>query len=69
MLNETDCPLQPVYEAVCHLCEDLIAYPDIIKYKVAKELFLDKASELGVTVTVSHNKNLMQKLSTKFSGC
>ena len=64
--NETDCPLQPVYEAVYCLCEDLIACPDIIEYKAVKELFLNKASELGVTVTESHKKNLMRKLSTKF---
>jgi len=64
--NETDCPLQPVYEAVYCLCEDLIAYPDIIEYKVVKELFLNKASELGATVSESHKKNLMRKLSTKF---
>ena len=50
--NETDCPLQYVYEAVYRLCEDLIAlpHPDIIKHKVVKELSLNKASELGVTV-------------------
>ena len=64
--NETDCPLQPVYEAVYRLCEDLIAYPDIIEYKVVKELFLNKASELGVTDSESRKKNLMRKLSTKF---
>ena len=28
--NETDCPLRPVYVAVYRLCEDLIAYPDIM---------------------------------------
>ena len=112
--NETDCPLQPVFEAVYHLCQDLIAYPvadlgegpglplvlgkneemtegrkasrastdqnqallslvwihhcypDIIQCKVVKELFLNKASELGVTVSESHKKNLVRKLSTKF---
>ena len=42
--DETDCPLQPVYEAVYCLCEDLIAHPE--EYKVAKELFLNKASDL-----------------------
>ena len=60
--DETDCPLQPVYEAVYCLCEDLIAYPKVIEYKVAKELFLNKASELGATVPESHKKNLMRKL-------
>ena len=34
------------YEAVYCLCEDLIAYPNIIEYEVVKELFLNKASEL-----------------------
>jgi len=48
------------------MCEDLIAYPDIIEYKVVKELFLNKASEPGATVSESHKKNLIQKLSTKF---
>ena len=42
--NEIDCPLQPVYEAVYCLCQDLIAYPGIIEYKVVKELFLNEAS-------------------------
>ena len=56
--NETDCPLQPAYEAVYCLCEDSIANPDIIEYKVVKELFLNKASKL-VTVSESHKKNLM----------
>ena len=64
--DETDCPLQPVYEAVYCLCEDLIAYPKVIEYKVAKELFLNKASELGATVPESHKKNLMRKLSNMF---
>ena len=64
-LKETDCPLQPAYEAVYRLCENVIANPDIIEYKVVKELFLNKASEL-VTVSESHKENLMRKLSTKF---
>ena len=63
--NETDCPLQHAYEAVYRLCENFIANPDIIEYKVVKELFLNKASEL-VTVSESHKKNLMRTLSTKF---
>ena len=46
--NETDCSLQPVY--VYRLCQDLIAYPDIIEYKVVKELFSNKASELEAAV-------------------
>ena len=49
--DETDCPLQPVYEVVYCLCEDLIAYPEVIDYKVAKELFLNKASELALKKT------------------
>ena len=48
------------------LSEDLIAYPDIIEYKVVKELFLNKGSELGVVVSESRKKNLMRKLSNKF---
>ena len=48
------------------LCEDLIAYPDIIEYKVVKERFLNKASELGETVSESHKKKIMRKLWTKF---
>jgi len=64
--NETDGPLQPVYEAVYSLCEDLIAYPEKIEYKVVKELFLNKASEVGATVSESHKKNLMRKLSNMF---
>jgi len=60
------CPWQPVYEAVYCLCKELIAYPDIIKYKAVKDLFLNKASELGESVSESHKKNLMQKLSAKF---
>ena len=64
--NEKECPLQPVYEAVYSLCEDLIASPKVIEYRVAKELFLNKASELGITVTESDKKNLMRKLSNLF---
>ena len=61
--NETDCPLEP---AVYRLCEDLIANPDIIEYKVVKELFLNRASEL-ITVSETHKKNLMRKLSNQVS--
>ena len=57
---------QPIYEAVCCLCEDLIAYPDIIECKVVKQLFLNKASELEAAFSESHKENLMQKLSFKF---
>ena len=64
--NETDCLLQPVYEAVYCLCEDLIANPEIIEYIGVKDLFVSKASELGATVSESHKKNLMQKLSNMF---
>ena len=64
--NETDWALQPVYEAVYCLFEDLIAYPEIIAYKVLKELYLNKASELGATASESHKKNLMRKLSNMF---
>lgn len=64
--NNVECPLQPVYEAVYGLCKDLIANPEIIEYKVVKELFLNKASELGATVSESHKKNLMRKLSNMF---
>ena len=52
-LNETHCPLQTVFEAVYCFCEDSIAYPNVIKYKVVEELFLNKASELGETVSES----------------
>ena len=64
--NETDNPLQPVYDAVNCLCEDLIANLEIIEYKVVKELFLNKARELGVTVSESDKKNLMRKVSNMF---
>ena len=64
--NEADDPLQPVYEAVYSFCEDLIAYPEIIEFKVVKELFLNKASELGATVSESHKKNLMRNLTNIF---
>ena len=56
-------PLQPVYEAVYSLCEDMVAYPEIIEYKLVKVLFLNKVSVLGATVLESHKSNLMQKLS------
>ena len=48
------------------LCEDMIANPEIIEYKVVKELFLNKARELGVTVPESDKKNLMRKVSNMF---
>ena len=64
--SETTCPLQPVYESVYHFCKDLIDNPEIIEYKVVKELFLNKASELKVTVPESHSKNLLRKLSNLF---
>ena len=47
--NKIDYPLQPVYEAVYCLCEDMIAYPEIIEYKAVKVLLLNQASELGAT--------------------
>ena len=56
-------PLKPVYEAAYCLCEDVIAYPEIIECKVEKGLFVNKASVLGVTVSEPHKKNLIQKLS------
>ena len=55
-----------MYDAVNCLCEDLIANPEIIEYKVVKELFLNKARELGVTVPESDKKNLMRKVSNMF---
>ena len=48
------------------LCEDLIANPEIIEYKVVKELFLNNARELGVTVSESDKKNLMREVSNMF---
>lgn len=66
MSNDTDCRLQPVYDAVYIFCEDLIVPPEIIEYKIAKELFLNKASELGVNVSESYKKNLMRELSNMF---
>jgi len=65
-LNETHCALQTVFEAVYCFCEDSTAYPDVIECKVVEELFLNKASELGTTVSESHKKNLTRKLSAKF---
>ena len=65
-LNKTHCPLQTVFEAVYRFCEDSIAYPNVITYKVVEELFLNKASELGETVSESHKKKIMRKLWTKF---
>ena len=55
-----------MYEAVSCLCEDLIANPEIIEYKVVKELFLNKARKLRVTVSESDKKNLMPKVSNMF---
>lgn len=40
--------------------------PKIVEYKDVKKLFLNKATELGVTVSKSNKKNLMQKVSTMF---
>ena len=38
----------------------------MVEYKVVKELFLNKARELGVTVSESDKKNLMRKVSNMF---
>ena len=35
------------------LCEDIIAYPEIMEYKVVKVLFLNKTSELGAAASES----------------
>ena len=40
--------------------------PEIVKYKDVKKLFLNKARELGVTVSKSDKKNLMPKVSNMF---
>jgi hypothetical protein len=64
--SKATCPLQPVYEVVYRFCEDLIADPKIIEFKIVKELFLNKACELKVTVPESHAKNLLRKLSNLF---
>ena len=40
--------------------------PEMVEYKVVKELFLNKARELGVTVSESDKKNLMRKVSNMF---
>lgn len=40
--------------------------PKIVEYKDVKKLFLNKARELGVTVSKSDKKNLMRKVSTMF---
>ena len=55
-----------MYEAVSCLCDDLKANPEIIEYKVVKELFLNKARKLGVPVSESDKKNLMPKVSNMF---
>ena len=34
------------------VCEDTIAYPERIEYKVVKVLFLNKASELGASLSL-----------------
>jgi len=44
----------------------LIAYPELIAYKVVKELFLNKASEIRATVSESHKKNPTRKLPNMF---
>ena len=38
--------------------------PKMVEYKDVKKLFLNKATELGVTVSKSNKKNLMRKVST-----
>ena len=40
--------------------------PKIVEYKDVKKLFLNKARELGVTVSKSDKKNLMPKVSNMF---
>ena len=40
--------------------------PEIVEYKDVKKLFLNKARELGVTVSKSDKKNLMRKVSNMF---
>ena len=40
--------------------------PKIVEYKDVKKLFLNKATELGVTVSKSNKKNLKRKVSTMF---
>lgn len=40
--------------------------PELVEYKDVKKLFLNKARELGVTVSKSDKKNLMRKVSNMF---
>lgn len=40
--------------------------PELVEYKDVKKLFLNKARELGVTVSKSDKKNLMRKVSSMF---
>ena len=40
--------------------------PELVEYKDVKKLFLNKARELGVTISKSDKKNLMRKVSSMF---
>lgn len=68
LTNDTDFVVQSVYDAVFSFCENLIECPEIVEFKVIRDLFSEKASELGLGVDIqeSHKKNLIRKLSNMF---
>ena len=58
--------LQPVYNTVYNFCEDLIANPRAVEFRVIKEVFINKANELGVNIPESDKKNLIRKITNMF---
>ena len=51
-VTESRCPeLQLVYSEVYNFCEDLIANPRVVEFRVIKEVFINKASEHGANIS------------------
>ena len=58
--------LQLVYSEVYSFCEDLIANPRVVEFRVIKEAFINKASEHGVNIPESDKKTLSRKVKNMF---
>ena len=57
---------QLVYSEVYNFCEDLIANPRVVEFRVIKEAFFYKVSERGVDIPELDKKNLTRKIKNKF---
>ena len=66
-VTESRCPeMQLVYSEVYNFCEDPIANPRVVEFRVIKEVFITKASEHRANISESDKKNLTRKVKNMF---